>query len=44
MNLTIDASVFVAAARVEAAYNLASRRFLLHVQAQGVSIFCPALV
>lgn len=44
MNLTIDASVFVAAARVEEAYNLASRRFLLHVQAQGVSIFCPALV
>ena len=44
MIVTVDASVFVAAARTEEAHNLASRRFLLRVQAQGTNLFCPILV
>ena len=44
MTITVDASVFVAAARVEEAHYEASRRFLLQVQAQDMDLFCPALV
>jgi predicted nucleic acid-binding protein len=44
MNCTIDASVFVAAARVEEEHYAASRRFLQQVQALGVTVFCPTLV
>ena len=44
MTITVDASVFVAAARTEEAHNQASRRFLLQVRAQGTNLFCPILV
>jgi len=44
MNLTIDASVFVAAARTEETNYLSSRRFLLRVRARDTSLFCPILV
>jgi len=44
MTITVDASVFVAAARVEEVHYEASRRFLLQVQAQDMDLFCPALV
>ena len=44
MTITVDASVFVAAARAEEAHNQASRRFLLQVQARDENLFCPTLV
>jgi predicted nucleic acid-binding protein len=44
MTLTIDASVFVAAARQEEAHYASSRQFLQQVKAQGLIVFCPTLV
>ena len=44
MNLTVDASVFVAAARTEEAHYPVSRRFLLQMRTQDTSLFCPILV
>jgi predicted nucleic acid-binding protein len=44
MNLTVDASVFVAAARVEEIHYSASRQFLLQARAHDATLFCPALV
>ena len=44
MNCTIDASVFVAAARDQEAQHLTSLEFLDQIQAQGTTVFCPALV
>jgi len=44
MNCTIDASVFVAAARAEETQYAASLEFLKQVQEQKVDVFCPALV
>jgi len=44
MNLTIDASVFVASARIKEPEYLASRRFLQQSRIRGVDLFCPILV
>lgn len=44
MNLTVDASVFVATSRREETHYPASRRYLQQVRAQGSSLFCPILV
>ncbi len=44
MNLTIDASVFVAAVHPEEFHFAASRRFLQQAQAKAMSAFCPTLV
>jgi len=44
MNLTVDASVFVAAARTEEVYYLASRQFLQQVRTHQCDLFCPSLV
>lgn len=44
MNLTVDASVFVAAARVEEIHYASSRQFLLEARAHGATLFCPTLV
>ena len=44
MNLTVDASVFVSAARTEEPHYQASRQLLLRAQAQDVTLFCPVLV
>ena len=44
MTITVDASVFVAAARTEEAHNLASRQFLLQVRVRAMSLFCPILI
>lgn len=44
MNLTIDASVFVASARTAEAEYPASRRFLQQAQMQAADLFCPFLV
>ncbi|MCK5382086.1 MAG: hypothetical protein KAJ81_11470, partial [Candidatus Latescibacteria bacterium] len=44
MNCTIDASVFVAAVRVEEDNYTVSRRFLQQVRAEAVTVFCPTLV
>lgn len=44
MNLTVDASVFVAAARVEEIHYSTSRQFLLQARAHDATLFCPALV
>jgi predicted nucleic acid-binding protein len=44
MNCTIDASVFVAAVRMEEEHYAVSRRFLHYVRAQAVNVFCPNLV
>jgi predicted nucleic acid-binding protein len=44
MNLTVDASVFVAAARMEEIHYPASLRFLLETRAQDTSLFCPILI
>ncbi|MCK5118295.1 MAG: PIN domain-containing protein [Candidatus Latescibacteria bacterium] len=44
MNCTIDASVFVAAVRVEEDNYTISRRFLQQVRAETVTVFCPTLV
>jgi predicted nucleic acid-binding protein len=44
MNLTVDASVFVAASRPEEAHYLASRQFLQQARVRGSDLFCPLLV
>jgi predicted nucleic acid-binding protein len=44
MNLTVDASVFVTAARVEEIHYSISRQFLLQARAHDATLFCPALV
>ncbi|MBN1318903.1 MAG: PIN domain-containing protein [Anaerolineales bacterium] len=44
MNITIDASVFVAASKVNEKYYLASRRFLQSKRGQCHELFCPLLV
>lgn len=44
MTITVDASVFVAAARTEEVHHLASRQFLLQVRAQDTNLFCPTLI
>jgi predicted nucleic acid-binding protein len=44
MNYTIDASIFVSAARTDEAQHLTSLNFLDQLQAQELAIFCPALV
>jgi predicted nucleic acid-binding protein len=44
MNLTVDASVFVAASRTNETHYLASRRFLRQVRAQRCNLYCPTLV
>ena len=44
MTVTIDASVFVAAARVEEAHYSTSRSFLTQVRQQDVATFCPVLI
>ena len=43
MNCTIDASVFVAAVRLQEQHYAVSREFLQQVQAQAVNVFCPTL-
>jgi len=43
MNCTIDASVFVAAVRVEEDHYAVSRRFLQQARAEAVTVFCPTL-
>ncbi len=44
MNLTVDASVFVAASRADEVHYRASRQFLQQVQAQQCDLYCPTLV
>jgi len=44
MNLTVDASVFVAASRADEVHYLASRQFLQRVRAQRCNLYCPTLV
>ena len=44
MNCTADASVFVAAVRLEEEHYAASRRFLQQVRAGTVIVLCPSLV
>lgn len=44
MNCTIDASVFVAAARAPEAHHAASLEFLRLVEGQTGNLFCPTLV
>ena len=44
MSYTIDASVFVAAVRLEEEQYAASREFLQQVRAQTTDVFCPCLV
>ena len=44
MNLTVDASVFVAASRTEEVHYQASRQFLQQMQAQQCDLYCPTLV
>jgi predicted nucleic acid-binding protein len=44
MNLTVDASVFVAASRADEVHYLASRQLLQQARAQRCSLFCPTLV
>ena len=44
MNCTIDASVFVAAARAEESQYTVSLAFLEQVQQSELGIFCPVLV
>ena len=44
MTCTIDASVFVAAARESEEHYTISRRFLQRVRAQAVPVVCPTLV
>lgn len=44
MNCAIDASIFVAAARIEEQHYAASRQFLQQVQALAAAVFCPTLV
>jgi predicted nucleic acid-binding protein len=44
MILTIDASVFVAAARPQESHYSVSRQFLRQARSQDVMVFCPTLV
>jgi len=44
MNLTVDASVFVAASRSDEAHYPASHQFLQQVRAQRCNLFCPTLL
>ena len=44
MRLTVDASVFVAASRVDEEHYLTSRRFLQQVRSRRCTVFCPTLV
>ena len=44
MNLTVDASVFVAASRTDEVHYQASRQFLQQIQAQRCDLYCPTLV
>jgi predicted nucleic acid-binding protein len=44
MNLTVDASVFVAAARTDEAHYRASRRFLRRAREQRCQLYCPTLL
>lgn len=44
MNLTVDASVFVAASRADEVHYLASRQFLQQARAQRCNMYCPTLV
>jgi predicted nucleic acid-binding protein len=44
MNLTVDASVFVAASRTDEVHYLASRHFLQQARAQHCNLYCPTLV
>lgn len=44
MILTIDASVFVAAARSQETHYAVSRRFLRQARSQNATVFCPTLV
>lgn len=44
MNLTVDASVFVAASRADEVHYLASRHFLQQARAQRCNLYCPTLV
>jgi predicted nucleic acid-binding protein len=44
MNLTVDASVFVAASRTDETHYQASRQFLQQVQAQQCDLYCPTPV
>lgn len=44
MNLTVDASVFVAASRADEVHYLASRQFLRQLRVQRCDLYCPALI
>jgi predicted nucleic acid-binding protein len=44
MNLTVDASVLVAASRADKVHYRASRQFLQQIQAQRCDLYCPTLV
>lgn len=44
MNLTVDASVFVAASRTDEVHYQNSRQFLQQIQAQQCDLYCPTLV
>lgn len=44
MNCVIDASVFMAAVRIEEEHYIVSRTFLQRVRAPTVTVFCPMLV
>ncbi len=44
MNYTVDASVFVTAARAGESHHALSLDFLEWIKQQGTKIFCPALV
>ncbi|MGD8626952.1 MAG: PIN domain-containing protein [Anaerolineae bacterium] len=44
MSLTIDASVFVAAARLDERHYPTSHQFLQQIRAQQCNLFCPTLV
>jgi predicted nucleic acid-binding protein len=44
MSCTVDASVFVAAARLREAQSAASNEFLDWLRAESVPVFCPTLV
>ncbi len=44
MNVTVDASVFVAASRSDEVHYRASHQFLQQVRAQRCNMFCPTLL
>lgn len=44
MNFTVDASVFVAAARDQETQHQVSLEFLVQAQAQGAVMLCPSLI